>query len=91
MRKLLELKEDKHADIIQIITKYKDDNQCTFVEAIRRLILLGGSCNGNMPEEEVCDESTKGRIDDIEKKLNVLIKVAQKKMGLEQGEENEQD
>lgn len=85
MRKLLELREDKHADVIQAIEAYKREHQCTFVEAIRRLVLLGHSCNGTEPVEG-CDND---RLEDLEKKVGVLIRVAQKKFGLKEDEEED--
>lgn len=66
MKKLIEFQEEKHSHVIEVISKFRDDNNCTFSEAIRRLVLL--SQNGNCAPDD--------RIDTIEQKVDHVIKVS---------------
>jgi hypothetical protein len=67
MKKLIEFQEEKHSQVIEVISKFRDENKCTFSEAIRKLILL--SQNGNCAPDE-------DRIETVEKKLEHVIKVS---------------
>ena len=73
MKKLIEFQEVKHEEIINIIAKFRVDNNTTFSEAVRRLILC--SQNGNCPtnEEECLDKTQEDRIITLEHKLDVVI------------------
>jgi len=67
MKKLIEFQEEKHSQVIDVISKFREENKCTFSEAIRRLVLL--SQNGNCAPDE-------DRIETVEKKLDHVIKVS---------------
>ena len=83
MKKLIEFQEDKHADVINIIAQFRADNNTTFSEAVRRLVLC--SRNGNCPTEPECEETVQpedfytlqsqmnDRIETLEKKTEVLV------------------
>lgn len=66
MKKLIEFQEEKHSHVIEVISSFRTENNCTFSEAIRRLVLL--SQNGNCAPDD--------RIDTIEKKVDHVIKVS---------------
>lgn len=73
MKKLIEFQEDKHGEVINIIAQFRADNNTTFSEAVRRLILC--SQNGHCPtnEEECPDKTQEERILALEHKVEVLI------------------
>lgn len=74
MKKLIEFQEDKHADVINIIAQFRADNNTTFSEAVRRLVLC--SRNGNCPTEPECPEPDEVRVDRVaalERKVEVLV------------------
>jgi hypothetical protein len=76
MKKLIEFQEDKHGSIIEVVENYRTENNLTFSEAVRRLILLsqnGHSC----PEPEPIIYTTEDkRIDELEQKVDFLIKIS---------------
>ena len=75
MKKLIEFQEDKHGNIIEVIENYRTENNLTFSEAVRRLIML--SQNGNCPEPTSVIYTTEDkRIDELEQKVDLLIKVS---------------
>lgn len=67
MKKLIEFQDEKHKDVIEIIAQYRAENNTTFSEAVRRIIL--STSNGNCP----CPEPEPDRIDTIERKLEIVI------------------
>ena len=63
-----------------MINKFREDNGTTFSESIRRLILL--SQNGCAPIPESITYSTEDkRVDDIEEKVDKLVKMFKKHLG----------
>jgi len=75
MKKLIEFQDDKHREVINIIAKFRADNNTTFSEAVRRLILC--SQNGNCPTAtEECQPTAdplEERVEVLEKKAEILI------------------
>lgn len=84
MKKLIEFQEEKHREVLDVISQYRAENNTTFSEAVRKLILL--STNGTCPPDESVQpvdfyqlqaDMTK-RFEEIEDKVKVLIKASKK-------------
>jgi len=65
MKKLIEFQEEKHKEVIDAIVKFRADNNITFSEAVRRLILQ--SQNGVCPAEPEPD-----KIEELEAKVDKI-------------------
>jgi len=71
MKKLIEFQENKHKEVIDAIVKFRADNNITFSEAVRRLILQ--SQNG------VClSEPEPDKLEEIEAKLEKVFTIVKK-------------
>jgi len=71
MKKLIEFQENKHKEVIDAIVKFRADNNITFSEAVRRLILQ--SQNGVCPAEPEPD-----KLEEIEAKLEKVFTIVKK-------------
>ena len=65
MKKLIEFQEEKHKEVIAAIAKFRADNNITFSEAVRRLIIQ--SQNGVCPAEPEPD-----KIEELEAKVDKI-------------------
>jgi len=65
MKKLIEFQEEKHKEVIDAIVKFRADNNITFSEAVRRLILQNQ--NGTCPAEPEPD-----KIEELEAKVDKI-------------------
>lgn len=71
MKKLIEFQEVKHGEVLDVISKFRAENNVTFSEAVRRLVLL--SQNGNCVEPEMITYNTEDvRIDELTQKVDKL-------------------
>lgn len=76
MKKLIEFQEVKHSEVIDIINKFRADTGVTFSEAVRRLILVSqNGCDPGTPESVIYTTGDK-RVDELEEKVETLIKVS---------------
>ena len=73
MKKLIEFQEDKHSEVLAVIAQFRADNNTTFSEAVRRLVLStqNGAC---APAEPNINE----RMETVEKAVDVLKRVVKK-------------
>jgi len=67
MKKLIEFQEDKHSEVINIIAQFRAEQNTTFSEAVRRLILC--SQNGNCPTP---DEERTAAADPLDQRVEAL-------------------
>jgi len=67
MKKLIEFQESKHSEVLDVISKFRAENNVTFSEAVRRLIML--SQNGCAPE--IYTDSDE-RMEKLEERFNRL-------------------
>jgi transcription initiation factor IIE alpha subunit len=77
MKKLIEFQEVKHSEVLDVINKFREDNGTTFSESIRRLILLSQNGCAPIPESIIYTTEDK-RIDEIEGKVDRLVKMFKK-------------
>lgn len=73
MKKLIEFQEAKHSGVLDVIAKYRADNNTTFSESVRQLIML--SNNGCPTPESVTYVSEDPKIEELEDKLDRLKKI----------------
>lgn len=73
MKKLIEFQETKHNEVLDAISKFREDNGTTFSEAVRRLILLGsnGAECPEIPETSIY-VTPDPKVEELEDKLDKL-------------------
>ena len=73
MKKLIEFQEEKHKEVLDVIAQYRADNNTTFSEAIRQLILM--SQNDCPAPESVTYVSQDPKIEELEVKYDKLHEI----------------
>jgi hypothetical protein len=90
MKKLIEFQETKHNEVLDAISKFREDNGTTFSESVRRLILLGqnGAECPEIPETTIYT-APDPKVEEIEDKLDKLHTIVVKHIKKHTEEENE--
>lgn len=70
MKKLIEFQEEKHKEVIAAIVKFRADNNITFSEAVRRLILQNQNGCPAEPEPD--------KIEELEAKVEKVFTIVKK-------------
>lgn len=91
MKKLIEFQETKHNEVLEAISKFREDNGTTFSEAVRRLILLGsnGAECPEIPETSIYVTTPDPKVEDLEEKLDKLHTIVVKHITNHTEDENE--
>jgi hypothetical protein len=72
MKKLIEFQEEKHKEVLDVIAQYRADNNTTFSEAIRQLILMSQNGIDCPTLESVTYVSQDPMVEDLERKFDQL-------------------
>ena len=76
MKKLIEFQEEKHKEVLDVIAQFRADNNTTFSEAIRRLILMSqNECPAPVLPESVTYVSQDPKVEELEEKIEKLHEI----------------
>jgi hypothetical protein len=73
MKKLIEFQEEKHKEVLDVIAQYRAENNTTFSEAIRQLILM--SQTDCPTPESVTYVSQDPKVEELEEKYEKLHEI----------------
>jgi len=75
MKKLIEFQEEKHKAVLDVIAQFRADNNTTFSEAIRQLILMSQNGTDCPAPESVTYVSQDPKVEELEEKYDKLRKI----------------